>query len=76
MKPPRRPQTANTQPASFIGGTNLSNRRMRTRMYGGVAGEERRLPPYADLLLFLRWTLLDARARNWRLPRRLLLLKH
>ena len=48
VKPSRRLQTANAQPASFCGGTNLSNRRMRTRMYGGVAGEERRLSPYAD----------------------------
>src|SRR5207248_4308528 len=33
----------------FLGGTNLSNRRMRTRMYGGVAGEERRLSPLCRL---------------------------
>jgi hypothetical protein len=41
----RRLQTANARPASFISGINLSNRRMRTRLYGGVAGEERRLSP-------------------------------
>ncbi len=41
VKPTRRSQTTNAQPARSIGGTNLSNRRMRTRMYGGVAGEER-----------------------------------
>jgi hypothetical protein len=41
LKPTRRPQSANAQPAHVLAGTNLSNRRMRTRMYGGVAGEER-----------------------------------
>src|SRR5271163_3337799 len=34
----------------FMGGTNLSNRRMRTRMYGGVAGAERRLSPLCRFL--------------------------
>ena len=29
----------------LIGGTNLSNRRMRTRLYGGVAGRDREVPP-------------------------------
>jgi len=41
VKPTRRPQTVNARPTSLIGGINLSNRRMRTRLYGGVAGEER-----------------------------------
>jgi hypothetical protein len=33
---------------------NFSNRRMRTRLSGGVAGEERKLSPYADCS-YLLW---------------------
>ena len=33
----------------ILGGTNLSNRRMRTRMYGGVAGESGRPLPLCRL---------------------------
>ena len=41
VKPPRRPQTANTRPAVLSLGLTYRTAVCGTRLYGGVAGEER-----------------------------------
>src|SRR6266566_2608791 len=45
MKPTRRPQTMNAQPVIPSPGLTYRTAVCGTRLYGGVAGEERRLSP-------------------------------
>jgi len=45
VKPARRPQTANAQPTSLSVGRTYRTAVCGTRLYGGVAGEERWLSP-------------------------------
>ena len=41
VKPTRRPRTANAQPAASFAGLTYRTAVCGTRLYGGVAGEER-----------------------------------